>query len=102
MDPVQQAAMHEAVETAFRSDRPAGGVEAAGRGFARIFDELVGGANQAQAEASRAVEGLLTGEVKDVHEVMVAVNKAELSFRFLVEVRNKLTDAYKELMNHVR
>lgn len=102
MDPIQQAAVREAVETAFHSDRKGSGMEEAGKGFARIFDELVGGADQAQAEAGRAVEGLLSGDVKDVHQVMVAVNKAELSFRFLVEVRNKLTDAYKELMNHAR
>jgi len=55
-----------------------------------------------QVKAGQAVDGLLTGDVKDVHQVMVAVNKAELSFKFLVEVRNKLADAYSELMASTR
>ena len=68
--------------------------------FGKLFENLLGGANEMGLEARQSVDGLLKGEVTDVHEVMVAVNKADLSFRFLVEVRNKLIDAYKELMTN--
>ena len=99
MDPIQQAALKNVAEAAFSGGRERAGVEEVGKGFSQLFDNLLGGANETQQEARQAVDGLLTGEVTDIHQVMVAVNKAELSFRFLVEMRNKLTDAYRELMN---
>lgn len=102
MDPIQQAALRDAAEAALsgRSERP--GVAEAGKEFGRLFESLMGGTAEIQQEARQAVDGMLTGEVTDIHQVMVAVNKAELSFRFLVEIRNKLTEAYKELMMNAR
>ena len=41
---------------------------------------------------------LLTGKVEDFHEVAVQIKKAEFTFRFAMEVRNKLIDAYREVM----
>ncbi|RKY86908.1 flagellar hook-basal body complex protein FliE, partial [candidate division KSB1 bacterium] len=41
---------------------------------------------------------LLTGEIKDVHDVMVAVEKANTSFELMMEIRNKMLDAYREIM----
>lgn len=50
----------------------------------------------------RAAEGLpeaiVTGQVDDFHEVAVQLKQAEISFRFAMEVRNKLIDAYREVM----
>jgi flagellar hook-basal body complex protein FliE len=43
------------------------------------------------------VVGLTTGEVEDVHQVMIAMNEADLAFRMMLEVRNKLVEAYKEV-----
>ncbi|MFQ5752664.1 MAG: flagellar hook-basal body complex protein FliE, partial [bacterium] len=37
-------------------------------------------------------------KVENVHEVMIAMSKAEVSFKFMMETRNKLIDAYKEIM----
>ncbi len=41
---------------------------------------------------------LLTGKIEDFHEVTVQIKKAEFSFRFAMEMRNKLLDAYREVM----
>lgn len=41
---------------------------------------------------------LLTGKVDDFHEIAVRVKDAELSFKFAMEIRNKLIDAYREVM----
>ena len=98
MDPIQQAALKGIAEGAFSGEGKKPGIEEAGEGFTKLFDRLLGGTNEMQQEARQAVDGLITGDVTDIHQVMVAVNKAELSFKFLVEVRNKLTEAYKELM----
>ncbi|MEK6730065.1 MAG: flagellar hook-basal body complex protein FliE, partial [Planctomycetota bacterium] len=39
-----------------------------------------------------------TGKVENVHEVMIAMSKAEISFKFMMEARNKLIETYKEVM----
>lgn len=41
---------------------------------------------------------LLTGKVNDFHEIAVQLKSAELSFKFAMEIRNKLVDAYREIM----
>lgn len=41
---------------------------------------------------------LLTGKIDDFHEIAVQLKDAELSFRFAMEIRNKLIDAYREIM----
>ncbi|MFH1999844.1 MAG: flagellar hook-basal body complex protein FliE [Planctomycetota bacterium] len=98
MDPIQQQALKGAFEASLTRQQQRPGVREVGKGFSEIFENVMGGADKMQQEAQQSVDGLLKGEVSDIHEVMVAVNKADLSFRFLVEVRNKLMEAYKELM----
>jgi len=48
-------------------------------------------------EADKLVEGLATGEVTDVHQVMLAVEEANMALDLLIEVRNKLLEAYQEI-----
>lgn len=50
-----------------------------------------------QDEADAGVQKLLTGETDNVAEVFAAANKAGVAFDLLMEVRNKLTDAYREI-----
>jgi flagellar hook-basal body complex protein FliE len=102
MDPIQEYALRQAVNGALSPNKDKPGIEEVGKEFGKIFENLLGGVNEMQHEAKQAADGLLTGEVTDVHQVMVAVNKADLSFKFLVEVRNKLVEAYQELMNKSR
>jgi flagellar hook-basal body complex protein FliE len=66
--------------------------------FGESLGELVAEVNRVQLEASAAIEGLAAGQGGDLHEVMLAVNKAELSFTFLMEARNKLVEAYHDVM----
>lgn len=102
MDPIQEYALRNAMESAMAPGKSKPGVTEAGNNFSELFENMVGGANEAHINAKETVKGLLSGEVNDIHEVMVAVNKADLSFRFLVEVRNKLQEAYKDLMSQSR
>lgn len=44
------------------------------------------------------VEGIVTGEVSDFHEVAAQIKQADLSFKFTLAVRNKFVDAYREIM----
>lgn len=70
----------------------------AGPGFGESLSDVVAEVNRVQTEASAAVESLAAGDGANLHEVMLAVNKAELSFTFLMEARNKLVQAYQEVM----
>jgi len=54
--------------------------------------------NHLQKEADRAIESLATGQTENIAEVLGAVKKAEIAFDMLMEVRNKVVDAYQEIM----
>ncbi len=69
-----------------------------GAGFSTAIKNAVGETNRLQTEADEMVTKLGTGEIGDVHQVMLAMNRADLSFRMMLEVRNKLLDAYQEVM----
>lgn len=53
--------------------------------------------NQLQKEAGKAVSQLASGEKIDIHNAMIAVQKADVSFRLMMEVRNKIVEAYHEI-----
>jgi flagellar hook-basal body complex protein FliE len=53
--------------------------------------------NRLQSEADAGVQRLITGETDNVAEVLAAVNKAGIAFDLLMEIRNKLTEAYQEI-----
>ena len=54
--------------------------------------------NALQQEAGETVQGVATGEVQDLHEAVIAMQKADVSFKFMMEVRNKLVEAYQDVM----
>ena len=49
-------------------------------------------------EANQKAEDFALGKKNDLHEIMIASEKADLSFRFLMQIRNKLLEAYQEIM----
>ena len=80
------------------STSASGGTPAAeGKDFKRILLDSLDEVNRLQTEADQGVQKLLTGESENVAEVMAAVNKAGVAFDLLMEVRNKLVDAYREI-----
>jgi flagellar hook-basal body complex protein FliE len=69
-----------------------------GVGFKETISNYVNEVNDLQVKAGESIENFATGKVENVHEVMIAMSKAEVSFKFMMETRNKLVDAYKEIM----
>ena len=53
--------------------------------------------NSMQQEADQAVEGLMTGEDVNPAEVLTAVQKADMAFRMMMQIRNKMVAAYDEV-----
>ena len=54
--------------------------------------------NQLQGEANTSIKHLIAGESRNLHETMIAMEKAGIAFRLMVEVRNKVIEAYNEIM----
>ena len=67
-------------------------------GAGNFFEELVAKVSDLQSQADSKIKNMVTGESRDLHEVMLAVEKANISFQFLTQVRNKALDAYQEIM----
>ncbi|ADY54957.1 Flagellar hook-basal body complex protein fliE [Syntrophobotulus glycolicus DSM 8271] len=66
--------------------------------FSAFLQNAVDNLEQTQSEASVAVEGLTTGAISDFHVPVIALQKAALSLDLTVNVRNKILDAYHEIM----
>lgn len=66
--------------------------------FTDVIENLLAKANEPQLQADQAFEKLVTGESNNVHDVVMSAVKADLSFRLVLELRNRLTDAYQEIM----
>lgn len=73
------------------------GAAPVGRDFKSILMDSLNEVNRLQDEADQGVQKLVTGQTDNVAEVLAAANKAGIAFDLLMEIRNKLTDAYKEI-----
>ena len=67
-------------------------------GAGKFFSELVSRVNEMQNQSDKSIQSLASGESKNLHEVMIAMEKASLSFQFMSQVRNKAIEAYQEVM----
>ena len=54
--------------------------------------------SQLQKEADASIAGLASGKQTDIHQTMIAVEKASISFELLMQIRNKLIEAYDKVM----
>lgn len=64
----------------------------------KFFQELVNKVNDMQQQSNLATQQLVTGENRNLHEAMIAMEKASISFQFMSQVRNKALEAYQEVM----
>jgi flagellar hook-basal body complex protein FliE len=69
-----------------------------GKSFSDVLKDFVTQADQAQHQYDQAIDAVQRGETDNLHRVMLAQGQAQLSLKLAVEVRNKLVDAYKEVM----
>ena len=68
-----------------------------GESFLDTLQSAMGGVEQAQNEAQQSVTSMLKGDGEEVHKTMIAVEKADLSFQLMMEVRNKIISAYQDV-----
>jgi flagellar hook-basal body complex protein FliE len=92
IDPISLAAQ------AMQSSMTTAKVEGGHADFGTWLSQQIGSVNQYAAEAETQVRQLAVGEAANLHQVMMSLEKAKLSFDVVVQVRNKLLDAYQEIM----
>ncbi len=70
----------------------------AGGGFGEVLGKMVEEVNTRQMAAGQSVRDLQSGQNVSLHQAMIAMEEASVSFQLMVEVRNKLLESYQELM----
>src|ERR1700677_2714868 len=68
------------------------------KSFADTLKDAVQNVNQAQKEADVKMQEIATGKNHNIPEVMIAAEKADISLKLMVQVRNKIIEAYQEIM----
>ena len=66
--------------------------------FADLLTDAVGQVNALESQADGAVRGLMTGTGVDVHQAMIATEKASMAFELALAVRNKAVQAYEQVI----
>jgi len=66
--------------------------------FSDLLTDAVGQVNQLEGQAATAVTGLMTGSGVDVHQAMIATQKASMAFELTLAVRNKAVQAYQSVI----
>ncbi len=101
----------QAIRTAYTSGQPRltgiGGQAGAQRtpqaetgldAFGKTFEQAIQALNNQQLEADQWAARLAAGEDVDLHQVLIAMEQAEIGFRLALQVRTKLVEAYQEIM----
>jgi flagellar hook-basal body complex protein FliE len=66
--------------------------------FGEVLKDSLAQVDQLQHEADHAIRDLAAGGTTTLHDTMLALEKAELSFRLMMQVRNKIVEAYQEVL----
>jgi flagellar hook-basal body complex protein FliE len=66
--------------------------------FGEFLEKSIDEVNALQKDADKALSDVATGQIKDLHQAALSINKAETSMKLMLEVRNKAINAYKEIL----
>lgn len=83
-------------DTTYSSNQQPSVVE--GESFSDILKTALNSVDSAQHNANAAIQQALNGESTDIHDTMIAMQKADTSLKMMMEVRNKLLSAYQEVI----
>jgi flagellar hook-basal body complex protein FliE len=97
MDPI--GARSTIIGSAIEKARQATSTVESGPSFADVFKNAINDASSLQTDAQDLIGAYLRGEPVELHQIMAASEEASISLELLVEIRNKLTEAYRSVMN---
>jgi flagellar hook-basal body complex protein FliE len=74
------------------------GKEKGGSAFGEVLKDAISTVNELQKQSDQEIQKYMTGESQDLHNTVIAMQKADLSFQMMMQVRNKIVQAYQEIM----
>jgi flagellar hook-basal body complex protein FliE len=74
------------------------GADGKNQSFGEVLKDSLKQVNSLQQEADASIQSLATGGAASLHDTMLAIQKAELSFKLMMQVRNKIVEAYQEVI----
>lgn len=66
--------------------------------FSRLVSDMIQDTNHQHLQAQQSVRDLITGKTDNIHEVALSAANADLAFRFVMEIRDRLITSYQEVM----
>jgi flagellar hook-basal body complex protein FliE len=72
--------------------------EKPGESFSTFLKNAINDVNQDQLQAEKSVQNYISGKETNLHNTLLSLEKADLSFRMMMQVRRKLMDAYQQIM----
>ena len=69
-----------------------------GADFKEMMNSFLTDVNDLSLNVDKKIEQYAAGNIKDIHHVMIAMEEADVAFKLMMEVRNKLLKAYQELI----
>lgn len=95
ISPIQPASIQPIGPIEIGGQAPA---SAGGSDFRNVLESAIGEVENARTNANQSVQNFLSGEGDDLHSTVLAVQRADLEFSMLMQVRNKVVSAYQEIM----
>lgn len=89
------SAAHSGLSSPAGSSEKASGISAT---FNRIIDDFMQSSGKDEGKVEEAIKDIALGKTTDFHSVAMTIAKADIHFRLGLEIRNRLTDAYQEVM----
>lgn len=97
---VQAKAIHDNMSTQFQSQIKINETNQENAvKFKNLLMTQIEETNNLQYAADMELQGLLTGETENLHDVMIAMEESQIALEFLTQTRNRIVDAYQEIKN---
>lgn len=90
--------LHESGSQSIESTNKSTDTSSTAKSFADTLNDAIGSVNELQKTSDKAMQDLATGRTDNVAEVMIATEKADIALKLMVQVRNKIIDAYQDIM----
>jgi flagellar hook-basal body complex protein FliE len=94
LNPIGPVREGEALKQIKQAAGPAGGTPS----FKETLGTFMNDVNGLQIKADESIKKMAAGEINDVHQVMASAEEAKVAFNMMMEIRNKVMDAYQEVM----
>ncbi len=95
---IETGAVKEANSGLSNTSNIAGSDNSSEVSFSKTLNEAIQHVNQLQKVSDEKAQALATGKTDDIADVMISAEKADIALRTMVQVRNKIIDAYQEIM----